>query len=212
VYAATANGEVFSMHEISGERRWKYATGYPVMRTPAVIGERVFVTSDEPRLHCIDAKTGAGIWESPQVTQFASASAKRVYCVDDLGAFVVLDAASGALLGRQMPRHTSTHALVNDQTDRVYLISNEGVVQCFHEIGAKKPLYHRPKVESQPAADGQPAAAGATTPSAAPTESAEDAEEAEEPVEEAVPADEMEEAPVEDGEMEEDPFAEIGEQ
>jgi outer membrane protein assembly factor BamB len=204
VYAATSNGEVFSMDEMTGQRQWKYATGYPVMRAPAVVGEKVFVTSDEPTLHCIDAKTGMGLWEAPHVKQFAAASAKRVYGVDELGALVVLDVTNGTLLGR-MPIGAMTHALVNDQTDRVYLVSKEGMVQSLHEIGLKEPVYHRPKVApagpSGPTTEGQPAA---------PTQPAAEAEDADVPAEkDAEPAEEMEEAPAEDTGMEEDPFESI---
>jgi outer membrane protein assembly factor BamB len=205
VYAATANGEVFSMNEMTGERNWKYAAGFPVMRAPAVVGGKVFVTSDEPMLHCIDAKTGDGLWEAPHVKQFAAASAKRVYGVDELGALVVLDASNGTLLGR-MPTDASTNALVNDQTDRVYLVSKEGVVQCFREIGSKAPVYHRPKVDpaATPAAEGQPDAADGSVPPAVPSRPPAAEEVAEE---DAAPADEMDEAPAaEDAGMEEDPF------
>ncbi|MCI0334218.1 MAG: PQQ-binding-like beta-propeller repeat protein [Planctomycetes bacterium] len=192
VYAATSDGEVFSMHEMTGQRRWKYATGFPVTRAPAVVGDRVFVTSEEPMLHCIDATKGTAIWETPHIAQFAAASAKRVYGVDDLGALVVLDAATGALLGR-MPTDSSTNALVNDQTDRVYLVSEDGVVQCLHELGAKEPMYHRPKVEPQapqaPTSEGQPVEPNATTRPQPPAD-----------VEAEAPADE-EAAPAEESEM-----------
>jgi outer membrane protein assembly factor BamB len=204
VYAATSDGEVFSMHEMTGEQNWKYATGFPVMRAPAVIGDKVFVTTDEPMMHCIDAKNGNKLWDAAHVKQFA-ASAKRVYGVDDLGALVVLDAANGTLLGH-MPTDSSVNALVNDQTDRVYLISKDGIVQCFHEIGSKEPLYHRPKVEpTAPKPEGQPPAPGTTAPSETPPQPSAEAEEAEAPAgEEAPGAEEMDEAPAE-----EDPFAEI---
>jgi outer membrane protein assembly factor BamB len=221
VIAATTNGEVFSMHEVTGQRNWKYATGFPVERAPAVVGKRVFVTSGEPTLHCIDADTGAGLWEAPKIAQFAAASANRVYGVDDMGAFVVLDASTGAMLGR-MPSRSAANALVNDQTDRVYLVSPDGVVQCFHEIGAKKPLHHRSKsAEEKPAITpgrDQPAERAAAPPaeSAEEEESTEEAgmfdeEPVEEPAEEAEPAEDMEdtEAPAEDAGLDEDPFAEM---
>lgn len=217
VIAATVNGEVFSMHEMTGQRRWKYATGFPVTRAPAVVGNKVYVTSDEPMLHCIDAERGTELWEAPHVSQFAAASAKRVYGVDDLGALVVLDAANGAMLGR-MPTNSSTHALVNDQTDRVYLVSKDGMVQCFHEIGVKEPMHHRPKVEpATPTSDGQPAAPAASTrPAQPPAEDTEEAaEEAEEPAEEMDEAAEAEEPADEeagDAGSEEDPFSGMDEE
>lgn len=146
VYVAATSGEVFSMHEITGIRQWKYATGFPVVRAPAPVGDRVFVTSEEPALHCIDAKSGTSAWQVPHVSQFAAASKRRVYGVDDQGSFVVLDQASGSIVGR-VATDNATKALVNDQTDRIYLISASGVIECLREIDAKEPLYHNPKVE-----------------------------------------------------------------
>ncbi|HEX5471952.1 MAG TPA: PQQ-binding-like beta-propeller repeat protein [Lacipirellulaceae bacterium] len=144
VYVASLSGELFAMHELTGTQQWKYATGFPVKRAAAAVGNRVFVTSIEPALHCIDASTGKGLWLAPHVAQFAAASRDRVYGVDDLGAFVVLNAATGEVLARAAGERP-INALVNDQTDRVYLIAHDGMIQCFHEIGAKVPLYHNPK-------------------------------------------------------------------
>jgi len=218
VVAATTSGEVFSMNEMTGARRWKYATGFPVTRAPAVVGDKVFVTSDEPMLHCIDATRGKELWEAPHVSQFAAASAKRVYGVDDLGALVVMDATSGTVLGH-MPTDSSTNALVNDQTDRVYLVSKDGVVQCFHEIGAKEPMHHRPKVEeAAQGSSGQPAQTGAPPRPARPADDEADMEEAEEAdaFAEEEPEAEMDEAeeseePADEGEAgsEDDPFSEL---
>jgi outer membrane protein assembly factor BamB len=148
VYVASLAGNVFGMHEVTGIRRWKYASGYPITRSPAAVGERVYATSEEPALHCIDAKTGAAIWEVGGIEQFAAASKDRVYAVNDLGGLVVLDAATGAEVARTRGQ-SSLHALVNDQTDRIYVISQDGVVQCFHEINATTPLYHNAPTEEK---------------------------------------------------------------
>jgi outer membrane protein assembly factor BamB len=164
VYVATVSGQVFSVHEMTGAQRWKYATGFMVTRSPAAVEERVFVTSVEPMLHCIDAKQGAGLWEAPKVSQFAALTASKVFGVDDLGGLVAIDATSGKLLAR-LPTDQATFALVNDQTDRVFLVSDDGIIQCLHEPGASKPTYYRPTLEPQPPADsaeGQPPAS--TTP------------------------------------------------
>jgi outer membrane protein assembly factor BamB len=144
VYAATTSGDIYALNEITGEQQWRYSSGYSVERAPAAVGDRVYVTTDEPAMHSVDAKTGLALWIAPNVTQFAAASGQRVYGIDDLNALVVLDAKTGALLDR-MPTDGTGRALVNDQTDRLYLVSNGGLLQCLHEIGAKKPLYHNPE-------------------------------------------------------------------
>jgi outer membrane protein assembly factor BamB len=170
IFAATISGETFAMHESTGARRWKYATGFTVSRAPAAIEDRVFVTSEEPTLHCIDATNGSSLWEAAGVAQFAAASRNRVYGVDDFGALVVLDANTGSLIGRLTTGGT-TYALVNDQTDRLYLVSQEGTVQCLHEIGAKEPHYHVvPEPQNPPAeaVEGQPAEIAETQPTTEP--------------------------------------------
>src|SRR4051794_25344371 len=150
VYLASMNGNLFAMNELTGSRLWKYSAGFPIMRAPAAVGDRVFVTSSEPALHCVDATSGNGIWESPHVVQFAAISKDHVYGVDDLEAFVVLNAANGATLAR-IASDQPIHTLVNDQTDRVYLVSDDGMVECLHEMSLKAPIRHLPKhVEPHP--------------------------------------------------------------
>jgi outer membrane protein assembly factor BamB len=167
IYVATMSGELFAIDESSGAKRWKYSAGFPITHAPAAVGPRVYITTEEPVMHCVDAANGTSVWEAPKLAQFVAASRNRVYGIDDYGALVVLDAATGALLGR-MPTSGSTSGLVNDQTDRLYLVSSSGMVQCLHEIGAKEPLYHAPPevetvAEQTPAGetDGQPPAAAA---------------------------------------------------
>jgi hypothetical protein len=211
VYAGTSTGEIFSMHETTGSRRWKYAAGFPIHRAPAVVGDRVYVSSEEPMLHCIDAARGTEIWIAPGVRQFAAASKSRVYGVDEFGALVVLDSANGAPLARIF-RDTATQALVNDQTDRIYLVSEDGLVQCYHELDAKEPTYHRPK-PAPPTTEEAPPTVGDTTPSdvAQPQPTTDEAEEPQptdgDPFDaageaDAMPADEAGTPPADD----EDPF------
>jgi outer membrane protein assembly factor BamB len=224
IFAASIAGDAFAMHESTGARHWKYATGFTVSRAPAAIGDRVFVTSAQPAMHCVDAKTGLGLWEAPSVAQFAATSRNRVYGVDDFGSLLVLDAATGALVGR-LRGDESTNALVNDQTDRVYLVSREGTIQCLHEIGAKQPLYHvapEPVIPPQEESEGRPADTAATD-AAEPTAEAQtpaatddddpfgddEAEDADAEVEaEAEDAAEPE-MPAEDAAEDEDPFGDL---
>jgi hypothetical protein len=126
----------------------------------------------------VDIVNGVAQWSSPTITQFAAASRERVYAIDNLRSLVVLDAASGAILQR-MPTDGASTALVNDQTDRLYLVSERGLVQCLREIAAEQPLYHNPRPAATPAevvpktpADAMPATPATptqpTTPAAEP--------------------------------------------
>ena len=136
IYAASRIGEVLAVDEQTGAIRWRYVTGFPTDRAPAVVGDRVYVASERPTLHCLDAATGVQQWEADGISQFAAAGKSHVYGIDQYGAVTEADAKTGAVTGRLQTGETMT-ALVNDKTDRLYLITGHGLVQCLHEIGAK---------------------------------------------------------------------------
>jgi hypothetical protein len=50
-------------------------------------------------------------------------------------------------------------AVLNEQTDRLFLVSETGLVQCLHEVALADPLMHR---EQKSAADAPAAATSAT--------------------------------------------------
>jgi outer membrane protein assembly factor BamB len=171
IYIATVSGEMIAVHETTGAEQWRFAAEYPILRSPAAIGGRVFVTTLKPELFAVDAASGAPLWAAPRITEFAAISRDRVYAMDSLHSLIVLDANSGATLGR-MPTDGSLTALVNDQTDRLYLISKDGKIQCLHEIGATQPTYHTPPqappTEAVPARPVETAPVTAPPPAAAP--------------------------------------------
>jgi outer membrane protein assembly factor BamB len=157
----STDGNLYCVHEQSGVEHWRYITGYPITKTPAVVGEQVFITSQEPRLHVLDATTGRRQWTIAGVAQFVALGKQHVYATDRDGSLLVLDAKTGGLVGR-LPHHRKQSwsaqspwsergpALVNDQNDRIFLVSNTGLVQCLHEIGVSDPILYR-----QPAGDSE---------------------------------------------------------
>lgn len=156
IYAVTRSGELFAIDEEDGILRWRYMTGFPTERAPAAVGEHLFLTSDEPMLHCVNAKTGLPEWQVPGIDQFAAVTKDYVYGVDRFGTIHILNIADGTPVGR-IANDGSLKALVNDQTDRLYLISDSGLVQCLHEIGADTPTQYAvpSQTEAKPAEDGQ---------------------------------------------------------
>ncbi|MEX2091551.1 MAG: PQQ-binding-like beta-propeller repeat protein, partial [Pirellulales bacterium] len=155
IYAVSLAGEVFAVNEQHGTLQWRYITGYPTSRAPAAVADRLFVTSEEPMLHCVDASTGLPQWASLGLAQFAAVTKSHVYGVDRYGTIHILNIADGAPVGR-IPTGGTVTALVNDQTDRLFLISDSGLVQCLHEIGADKPTYYAERPAAMNEAAGEP--------------------------------------------------------
>jgi hypothetical protein len=54
-----------------------------------------------------------------------------------------LDLKTGSRLDT-LPLPEIKTKLINQQTDRIYLATDNGVIQCLHEIGLEKPVLHIP--------------------------------------------------------------------
>lgn len=184
IYASSSNGYLYAISEPSGKQRWRYSTGSAIDRSPVVVSDRIYVATERPSLHCVST-TGSALWESPDVVQFAGASKSRVYGLDRMGDLLIIDSNSGVQLG-QVRTTSTTHAIINSQTDRIYLISDTGLVQCLHEIGADEPTMHvqlappkqeasdgreQPTREQQPPSDDKPVERDVPNPFSGPEDS-----------------------------------------
>lgn len=217
LYIASLDGYLYCVHELTGDEKWRYSTGYSITSSPAVVGDHAFVASFEPALHSVNAETGAGEWVANGVSHFAALGKERVYASDDRGHLIILEAATGRTVGH-LPVAEGTTTLVNDQTDRIFLVNDRGLVQCLHEIGATAPTVYRaplakvPPKPSKTAEDGEenPFGDDAEAEAAPPAEGepnpfGEEGEEGAAPAEEA-PADT---APADDEPMGENPFDDV---
>lgn len=155
LFIASLDGYLYSINEINGDENWRYSTGYSITSSPAVVGDKAFVASFEPALHAIDSKTGEEKWISPGVSHFAARGKDRIYASDKYGHLLILDSTTGRQVGRLRVAEGLT-TLVNDQTDRIFLVNDRGLIQCLHEIGVEAPMLYRQPV-APPAAADEPA-------------------------------------------------------
>ena len=149
IFGASRDGFVHAITESDGESLWRFSTGEPILEPVAVIGQHVFVATQPGGMYCLTAKTGSEVWWTPQVSQFIAASQERVYVADKLGRVLILDAKTGARLD-SFPAVSLPIRLINTQTDRIYLATDTGLLQCFHEIELSEPLDHRMVEEAEP--------------------------------------------------------------
>ncbi len=141
IYAASRDGFVHAIEEKSGNSLWRFSTGEPICEPAVVIADRVYVATRLGGMYCLDARVGKEMWQAPGVSQFVSASKRRVYTSDKAGRLVVLDAKSGARLDT-LATESLPIKMINSQTDRIYLASDRGLIQCLHEIELPQPLDH----------------------------------------------------------------------
>ncbi len=141
VYAASGDGFVYAVKEEDGDTLWRFSTGEPIIRAPAVIDDRVYVVNQLGGMYCLESKTGRELWWTPRATRFIAAGKNRVYAADRVGRILVIDAAAGALID-VIPTENVSIFFHNTQTDRVYLIGRKGLIQCLHAAGQVEPILH----------------------------------------------------------------------
>jgi hypothetical protein len=141
IVTASRDGFVYVFQEKDGQPLWRFSIGEPIVESPAVIEERVYVTAQLGGMSCLETKTGKNLWFAPGLIQFVAASKARVYATDRLGRIVVLDASSGASLGA-INTESIPIKLMNTENDRLYLADGSGLVQCLREVEQTEPLVH----------------------------------------------------------------------
>ena len=149
-YASSLDGNVYAFHEMSGEQIWRFSAGDPIEEPATVIDDRVYVPTDHAGMYCVDAETGREIWWAPRIERFLAASKERVYATDNLYQLYILDAKTGGRLAT-LPIYGMNMLLVNQTTDRIYMASDSGLIQCLHDASLDKPIYHN--VEKQEGAE-----------------------------------------------------------
>ncbi len=149
LYATSLGGYVYCYDQASGAELWRYSTGLPIISPPSAIGSRVYVATESSVLHAVDSTEGRRLWSASGVAQFVAQGAHHVYGLDRFGTLLVLDSESGKVVNR-VGAGAGFSALANDQSDRLYLVSESGLVQCLHEIGAREPkLYPQMAAEEK---------------------------------------------------------------
>ena len=161
VYLVTSDGFVHAIDERSANTLWRFPTGAACQQAPVLVDGRLYVATSKEGMCCLDAKSGQPLWWAADAVQFLSASQKRVYAVDNLDRLLILDGQSGGRIAR-MPLGKQAVKLVNRETDRIYLVSDSGLVQALREIALSEPLLHnqarRTGEDDQPAEGKEPAA------------------------------------------------------
>ena len=169
IVVASTDGYVYCLHEQSGNLIWRFSTGEPIVRAPVVVGESVYVVTDENNIFQLSAYNGLDQWTSHGVSGVLSASPTRLYCLGRVGRMAILDRATGSQIAS-----LSTEALdlqyLNHMTDRIIIGTSEGMIQCLREFQNHWPVIHAPASETPGAKPTAKPIAGpaAAAPDAAP--------------------------------------------
>ncbi len=128
----TKEGSLFAIEDRAGEVMWNFTAKGPIVQRVAVIATDVYCPC-EKGLHALDLLTGKEKWPmAPGVTKFIAATKERIYGTDDLGCMIVLDRGTGQKLSSFSVKNFDK-ILFNIETDRLYFLTNTGLIQCLYE-------------------------------------------------------------------------------
>ena len=159
--SAGTDGYVNAVHVRTGDVLWDFSAGDGIYQSPVVIGDSIYVIPKNGGMFCISSKTGQKKWWTPRVRRFLAGSEKRLYVIDHVGRIAIIDAGSGGRIGTLNTTGLDLF-FSNAQSDRIYVGTKTGLIQCLHEIGRDEPMTHvklvktEAVVEEGAATDGQP--------------------------------------------------------
>jgi outer membrane protein assembly factor BamB len=127
----TKSGYVYAIKNRNGEIAWHFVGNGAITEQIGVIGIDVFAATDKG-MYDIDLLTGKMKWYSPNIHKFICASQDRVYVKDRHDYLVILARRSGARLAT-LDLRKFRDVLFNIETDRLFIVDNSGLIQCFAE-------------------------------------------------------------------------------
>lgn len=148
LYLASTDGFVYAVDEHSGEIKWRFAAGGSVSNSPLVAEGTVYVADDDGQLIALDAQSGQENWNIPNVDYLVSVGKSKLYCILKDGRLAGVDAASGQIIGTLSVGRLADLRVVNDKTDRLYLVAN-GMVRCFREADQLWPIVRQPNLDKK---------------------------------------------------------------
>ena len=135
------SGHVFAINDVTGDLRWTYITERAVSDRVSAFGEFALVPTELGDLYAVRLRDGSEAWRADGIVRVVSASATRLYAMDSLDRLAILELATGRRIKTLDIGNTTIQAF-NSETDRIYLVSEDGLVQCLHETQLSEPIRH----------------------------------------------------------------------
>jgi outer membrane protein assembly factor BamB len=199
LYVATVDYNLYSVDARTGVSRWRFSSGYPIYRQPVPFENEVFLTPEGGGLFCLSDADGKPKWVNEKASRVIAVSQKRVYAMSPTQQLLILDRVDGAILGSWLSPDFPVSAF-NQTTDRIFLSTERGLIQCLAEKENVTPYMHEEPLPETPEESPNP-----DTPSDPPSD---DASEPESPSDE-MPAEESDDAPAEEPAEEDAPEEEM---
>lgn len=148
-----------------GKTAWEFLSGQAFATPPLIVGSQVFAATDDGVLNCIDDAEGTEVWmsNSAAIREPLAVANNVVYSRTAANQIIGLDTKNGNVVGTVVASNLGL-ALMNQLTDRLYLIGQQGQLECLRPIGGEVPKLTAPVVISKATEDKPPVAPPTETP------------------------------------------------
>ena len=136
---STVSEGVVALDTRTGERKWAFLAEGPIRFAPAISGERVYVTSDDGHLYCLELATGKKLWSrlgGPAQKQIIGNS-RLISMWPCRGGVVVKDGVAYFAAGIWPSMGIFIRAVDAETGKEIWTNSSTGSVWVTHPHGAK---------------------------------------------------------------------------
>ncbi|QDT12192.1 PQQ-binding-like beta-propeller repeat protein [Stieleria marina] len=159
-YFGSESGQVYGIQASrEGKVVWSRPYGEPFYNSPMIAGDKVLLRSTYGNLYCLGTADGIMVWEDTvsNIDELLAVFDGKVFVRLLSGGLSVIDLESGktiSVTNDVLP----TRLLANSQTNRLYLVSQTGAVQCLRPTGAVLPTFNESKSQSASSGSTDPMA------------------------------------------------------
>lgn len=127
-----------------GDVLWNQSLGEPFYRRPFISGEKLFLASNYGSLHCLSTENGTPVWTkpAPDIEQIFAHVGDQLVGRDRQHHLLLVDEATGNV-NVKFNSVFAEKLVVNQDTDRCYLVSKGGMVQCLRPADTELPVFLR---------------------------------------------------------------------
>lgn len=158
-FFGSEGGQLYGLRATrTGEVLWSRPTGEPIYDAPTVKGDQILFLTAYGSLISVSAEDGYSTWNDAAmgIRNVLGIIDDRLYARRMSGSFAVISLKSGETL-ELVPSLRAKEALVNRVTDRLYLINEQGAVQCLRPIDSELVTLTNPMTDGVgQAGDGSP--------------------------------------------------------
>ena len=144
-YVTSLDGFVYAVNEPRGVIDWQVSTGFGISQSAILLNDHVYVINSNNEMFKLIPESGkdAPGWEQPlqNIGSYVGAGKDNMYVLDSVGDLCVIDQDSGAILSKVEIGGVQS-VLPNMISDRMYVVSDRGMIQCLREIDSRIPFFH----------------------------------------------------------------------